>query len=345
MLVLSVAYPLFPVSADSAGGAEQILSLLERGIVEAGHKSLVIAAPGSHVAGRLLPGLAAGDDITDEDQRTAQQTHRRLIEQTLQEYPVDVIHYHGLDFSSYAATSEVSAVATLHLPPSWYSPETFSRQDIAWVCVSHSQAASVPPEVEVTVIANGVDPIGPAPEADRKALLWLGRICPEKGPDIALRVAHRLDLPLVIAGPVHGFAFHQQYFRREVEPLLDERRTYAGPVGREQKAALLQQARAVLIPSLAPETSSLVAMEAISAGTPVVAYDSGALPEVVEHGTTGFIVRNETEMAEALLQVDKLTAQPWRHAAETMVKQYMGLYERVMKRRDLLSGTAPQEAL
>ena len=334
MLVLSVAFPLFPVNADSSGGAEQILYLLERGLVQAGHRSLVIAAEGSQINGSLIPTEAAGPDITDVDRARAQHEHRDRIEQVIERERVDLVHFHGLDFNNYLPRQRTPMVATLHLPPSWYPSEVFGLENIELVCVSNTQASTITHNRAVTVIENGVEPIDEDPASVRGgSLLWLGRICPEKGTDIALRVAHRLNSCLTVAGPVHGFASHRDYFATQVEPLLDRRRSYIGPIGKQQKVSLLRQAKALLIPSLAPETSSLVAMEAISAGTPVIAFASGALPEVIEHGVTGYIVHSEDEMIEAVAHVDKLSKQPHRFPVDRMVARYLALYERVISNR------------
>jgi glycosyltransferase involved in cell wall biosynthesis len=160
----------------------------------------------------------------------------------------------------------------------------------------------------------------------------LGRICPEKGVHIALEVAHELDLPMVIAGPVHPFQDHQVYFSERVRPLLDDKRRYTGPVNLEQKIELLAGARCLLIPSLVAETSSLVAMEAISSGTPVVAFRSGALPEVVSHEVTGFIVESQDQMRDAVAHVGDISPEVCRETAITrfdalrMVDDYIKLY-------------------
>lgn len=351
--ILSVAYPLFPVSADSAGGAEQILYLLERGIVQAGHRSFVIAARGSQISGTLLPTRAASAQITEEDRRQAQREHLTCIAQAISQEQIDLIHFHGLDFCRYVPASGTKMLATLHLPPSWYSAEAFTDPRISLACVSQTQADAAPKSREYAVVENGINLIGASHrQPTREGLLWLGRICPEKGTDIALRVAHKLGMPLNVAGPVHGFATHLSYFDDQVRPLLDSRRCYVGPVRRPQKVQLLQEANAVLIPSLAPETSSLVAMEAISAGTPVIAFRSGALPEVVEHGRTGFIVDSEDEMADAVSSVTYIDSRVCleqaaaRFSATGMVERYLALYQDlVIMRRHLSIGTAPQETL
>ena len=317
-----------PVGPDSGGGAEQVLYLVERGLVQAGCKSIVIAAPGSTVSGSLIEAAAATGEITDEVRAFAQERHLRSIEESLEREPVDLIHFHGLDFHTYVPKRSVPMLATLHLPLAWYQSEAFEVSQVQVNYVSQSQAAGRSP-----VILNGVDVdryhVG---LGSREYLLWLGRVCPEKGVHIALRVAHRLDLPLIVAGPVHPFSYHQSYFREQVQPLLDSEREYVGPVGLPKKVELLANARCLLVPSLAPETSSLVAMEALSSGTPVVAFDSGALPEIIEHGETGFIVRSEEEMAEAVTHVGEIPPETCRARAQVrfdskrMVSDYLNLY-------------------
>lgn len=337
MHVLSVAYPLFPVSADSAGGAEQILFLLERGLVKAGHRSIVIAAQGSRVTGELVETPAAAGEITDAVRQQAQQAHAVCIQQALGQSPADLVHFHGLDFSTYLPARLVPKIATLHLPLAWYPQPVFDLSDITLCCVSESQARTAPDGLRLPVVTNGIDLARYRTDAPRRPyLLWLGRVCEEKGADIALRVAHRLDLPLIVAGPVHSFPYHQAYFSERVAPLLDEMRRYVGAVALEQKIELLAAARCVLIPSLAAETGSLVAMEAIASGKPVIAFRSGALPETVEHGVTGFIVDSEAEMAEAVQRTGEIS--PFRCREEAvrrfdaarMVEDYINLYRHAL---------------
>lgn len=333
MNVLSVGYPLFPVNADAAGGAEQILFLLERGLVRDGHRSIVIAARGSRVSGELLETPAAPGEITDAIREQAQQAHAACVARALEQFPVDLVHFHGLDFSTYITDAPVRKLATLHLPLAWYPPSLFEQREVSLCCVSETQALTAPNGLHLPVIRNGIDLDRYRTDASRgEDLLWLGRVCQEKGTDIALRVAHQLDLPLIVAGPVHPFAYHRAYFSDHVQPLLDAKRRYIGAVALQQKIELLAQARCVLIPSLAAETGSLVAMEAASSGAPVIAFRSGALPEIVEHGVTGFIVDSEAEMVEAVRRTPEISPQRCREQAQRrfraarMVYDYINLY-------------------
>ncbi len=310
---------------------------LERGIVEAGHQSVVIAAVGSAVSGELISTVAMTDEITEQGREISRKAHLQQIGQVLSQKPIDLIHFHGLDFSSYLPSSRIPKLATLHLPPAWYSPSVFKMPEVRFCCVSEAQADTVPTRERPTVVCNGIDLSVFKSTCERAPyLLWIGRICPEKGTGIALRVAHRLRLPLIVAGPVHPFRTHQQYFTEDVQPLLDNQRQWIGSVGLRDKVKLLSEARCLLIPSFAEETSSLVAMEACSSGLPVIAFRSGALPEVVEHEVTGFIVDDEDQMVLAVERTARISAErcrerAWtRFAASRMVRDYLSLYERIL---------------
>ena len=360
--ILSVAYPLFPVTSSSAGGSEQILHALDHGLVQAGHRSIVIAAKGSRVDGELIETLAPPAQITDAIRAEAQRVQRNSIEAVLQTTRVDLVHFHGLDFLAYLpGHKRTPQLATLHLPLTWYSPGLFENPDLFLNCVSKNQAGSKTAAERLTVVTNGIE-LEKFQVCHRKQqyLLWLGRVCPEKGAHVALRTAHRLKLPLIVAGPIHPFSAHQAYFKEQVEPLLDDQRCYIGPVGTRRRAELLARARSLLVPSLVAETSSLVAMEAIASGTPVVAFRSGALPEVVDHGLTGFIVESEEDMAKAVLKTGLISSATCRATAEKrftasrMCQDYFRLYdlilsspspERLITKRDFGMAIAPHSDL
>lgn len=336
LTILNVAYTMAPVGPDAVGGAEQILSRLDRALVEAGHCSIVVAPEGSQVCGELVATPVPDRPITEPVQRHAQARHRQAIETVLRRERVDLLHLHGMDFHACLPPPGVPALATLHLPPHWYPREVFGiqRPQTFMNCVSASQARACPAYPNMLGdIENGV-PVDDVPiRAGRRFAITLGRICPEKNLHTALEAGRRARIPVLLGGQVFPYPRHVEYFETQIVPRLDRRRRFAGAVGQKRKRRLLAAARCLLVPSLAPETSSLVAMEAFACGTPVVVFPSGALPEIVEHGTTGFVVRDEREMADAIEAAGDLDPEACRHAARTrfslqgMLDKYFNAYD------------------
>lgn len=339
LTVLSVAYPLAPVGPDAVGGAEQVLTHLDAALVRAGHRSVVVAREGSATAGTLVPVPREEGPVTDEVRTRAWARHREAIRRALEKHPVDVVHLHGVDFHAYLPPPGVPALATLHLPPGWYPPEVFrpTRPDTWLHCVSAAQRRECPASPALLPeIPNGVPVEALASRVSRRGFaLALGRVCREKGFHRALDAARMADVPLLLCGEVYPYPDHQRYFREKIAPRLDGARRFVGPVGLARKRRLLTAARCLLVPSLAPETSSLVAMEALACGTPVVAFPAGALPEIVEHGKTGFLVSDAREMADAIHQSSSLDPEACRAAArerfsvEAMSRRYLELYARL----------------
>jgi glycosyltransferase involved in cell wall biosynthesis len=347
LTVLSVAYPLAPVGPDSAGGAEQVLAQLDRALVRAGHTSVVIASEGSRPDGTLLPIPRPVGALDAAAKRASHDGARAAILRALDRWHFDVIHLHGVDFPSYLPPPGPPVLATLHLPPSWYPAEVFepSRPNTWIVCVSRSQSRDCPRSaVALPPVSNGIDVAAFHTRVrKRDFVLALGRVCPEKGYHLALDAALQADTTLLIAGELFRYREHVEYFDREIAPRLDHRRRFLGPAGLARKRRLLAAARCVVIPSLAPETSSLVVMEALASGTPVVAHRAGALPEIVDHGRTGYLVDTVDEMADAFRRVHEIDPDVCRavarrrFSADRMTAEYLALYERLARTREAKS--------
>lgn len=336
--MLSVGYPLAPVGPGAVGGAEQILTMLDEALVEAGHTSAVVACAGSETRGILVATPAHPAPFDEATRAAAWTDHRRAISRAINEYAPDVVHMHGLDFSHYLPTEDVPVLATLHLPPGWYPSDVFelTRPDTYLQCVSRAQERCCPEGARLLpAIENGVAidmTTRLRPMSEREYVLALGRICPEKGFDIALDAAHAAGVQLLLAGQVFPYSEHERYYTKEIVPRLYPACRFVGALAGEAKRSAIAGARCVLIPSTAPETSSLVAMEALAAGTPVVAFPAGALAEIVEHGRTGFLVHDAAEMADAIGACDKIDPEECRmvarerFSAERMTREYLERY-------------------
>src|SRR5258708_21447005 len=346
LTVLSVGYPLAKVSESTAGGAEQVLAILDEALVRHGHRSLVLAPVGSKCHGLLIPVQIPSGNLDDQAKRHARQSFRQLLNRTLEHYSVDLVHMHGLDFAEYLPNANIRVIVTLHLPLSWYSPEglRLSQTGTVLVCVSKTQARTAPPGVRIeTIIPNGIDldRFQPSNKKGSYALV-MGRVCPEKGFHLAMDAAAQAGVRLIIAGKVFDYPEHREYFETQIRPRLSQNARFIGSVGGARKSHLLAGAKCLLVPSLAPETSSLVAMEAIASGTPVIASRVGALEEIVSHGKTGFLVRSVEEMPDAIALADSISPDVCRReaeqrfSAETMSAEYLNLYRSVLASEKVL---------
>ena len=341
LTVLNVAYPLAKASSNTAGGAEQVLLALDRALVERGHKSLVLAAQGSRCQGLLVPVPLVSRNFDERAKAEARTRFAETLRRTLDRHAIDVVHMHGIDFHGYLPRWSGPIVVTLHLPPSWYDPEAFTHRgaNISYVCVSRSQAEVAPSHLRISeIIPNGVDLSCYRPRGRRgDYVLIMGRICPEKGTHIGIEAAQRQGETVLVAGTVFDYPEHREYFEEKVRPRLNDRVRFLGAVGGSRKADLIAGAKCLLLPSLAPETSSLVSMEALASGTPVIAWRRGALNEIIADGRTGWLVSSKEEMGSVLARVEKISRAECRREAERrfsserMLSRYLELYAEVIK--------------
>jgi glycosyltransferase involved in cell wall biosynthesis len=340
LTVLNVAFAFAPVGPRAVGGAEQILTELDDALTAAAHTSLVLACEGSQAAGTLFTTPLLGSDLYDAHSRLwCAEQRQACLDRILSEHDVDLIHMHGLDFHEYKLPPDIPVLVTLHLPVSWYPREIWSRYSgkVQFQCVSETQRRSCPPELrDSSVILNGVA-LPAYLKSKSDFALTLGRICPEKNQHEALEAGSLAGVRVLLGGQVFPYQDHRTYFYERIMPLLNGDDSgvpheFLGPINPLRKQQLLGAARCLLHPTLAPETSSLVAMEALAAGTPVIAYPSGALPEIVDDGVTGFLVHNVEEMASAMNRVDEIRPEDCRAAArqrfsrERMIQHYFQLY-------------------
>jgi glycosyltransferase involved in cell wall biosynthesis len=245
----------------------------------------------------------------------------------------DLIHSH-YDFMAlcYTRLVKTPVLTTIH---GFSSPQIMpvyeKYRDGYFVSISDSDRA--PGLNYLATVYNGID-LSLYPLQERGSdLIFLGRIHPDKGVHLAIEVAQRSGLPLLIAGIIQD----RTYFREQVEPHLNQTIRYIGPVDVAGKNALFTQARALLHLNTIPERFGLVLVEANAAGVPVIAMDLGSCREVIEDGRTGFLVNSASEAVGALERAGEIDGRACRQRVEqrfsidTMVAAYEKVYRKIFE--------------
>lgn len=363
--VALIAPATYPVAEPYAGGLESFVGRLAAGLRSRGHEVLLFAAEGSTgaVPGYEFPagGWQAGDlarqDVSMPARSYMAEHHAylRLMTALRTEFAgsVDVVHNNSLHHLPIAFASTVPApvVTTLHTPPTpWLESaiEVAGEEAGAFTCVSRSTArqwSEVLPGC--AVVPNGVEedrwPLGPG----GPGLLWFGRIVPEKAPHLAVAAAVRAGRSIELAGPLSD----PEYFKEFLEPLLGERVQYLGHLAGEDLAAAVGRAGAVLVTPVWDEPFGLVIAEAAMCGTPVVAFDRGAVTETLSPQGSSAMGRvvpagDVAAMAAAVDEVVRLDRRRVRREAarrfafDRVVDTYEGLYRELVATADQVDEAA-----
>ena len=339
-LLAPVALTIPPVGY---GGTEHVVAALADGLVGRGHDVTLFAAGDARTAATLrsrYPRALEAAGVTDL-RRYQDYEHAHVAWALSQASAFEVVHDHTKAWGvCQASLTRTPVVTTVH------NDFTRSRRalygtypDHAYVAISQAHRARMPELNFLDVVYNGLD-LGPTQFRARKDDYWLfiGRLDDQKGAHLAARLAHALDLPLVMAGRIdHERAFYE----REVAPWLDGvRRRYVGEVSGAAKWALYAGARALLFPIQWEEPFGLVMIEAMACGTPVVATRRGSVPEIVVAGETGAIAPADAgleALATAVREAAEIDPAACRarverlFSAEAMVKAYERVYERAAR--------------
>jgi glycosyltransferase involved in cell wall biosynthesis len=324
------------------GGTERVVSWLTEELVALGHDVTLFASGDSQTSAKLEPMWPSALRL-DDTVRDPMALHMAMLERVRQRAgEFDILHFH-LDYFPFSVFSRQSTpfITTMHgrldLPEHQTVFNFFNAVPV--ISISDSQRQPVPQAHWLRTIHHGMPAHLLAPRAAKPGYLAvLGRIAPEKAVDRAIRIAVRCNLPLKIAAKVDRV--DRDYFEHDIRPLLAlPGIDYIGEIGDAQKAEFLGGALALLMPIDWPEPFGLVMIEAMACGTPVIAFRSGSVPEVVENGLTGFIVDNEAAAADAInnklrrLSRQKIRARfEERFTARRMAGEYVEVYRRLMAR-------------
>jgi len=323
------------------GGTERIVSYLTEELVAQGHDVTLFASGDSRTKATLV--AACPRSLRLDPACVDQLAHHVLmLERVMQRADeFDIVHFH-IDYLHFPLSrrQRLTQVTTLHgrLDIPDLVPLYNEFREMPLVSISNAQRAPLPWVNWQDTVYHGlpVDRYRFRPETGQY-LACLGRISPEKGIDRAIEIAKQVGIPLKIAAKVDRA--DRDYFAQVIEPLLDHPLVeYLGEIGDDRKDEFLGNAYALLFPIDWPEPFGIVMIEAMACGTPVIAYSSGSVPEVMEQGRTGFIVDQLEDAVQAVRRVPLLSRARCREifeerfTAARMARDYLDVYTRLIAR-------------
>ncbi|WP_395698597.1 glycosyltransferase family 4 protein [Methylocella sp.] len=335
------------------GGTERVVSWLAEELVRQNHDVTLFASAESRTRAELVPcaprslRLAGVKDHVGSTLAMLREVRRRADD-------FDVIHFH-IDLLPNAMFQDIAhkCLTTLHgrldLPDAMPLYEAYPEMPL--VSISNAQRRPMPKSANwLATIGHGLPAnVCPFNPEGGDYLAFLGRISREKRPDRAIEIAKRAGVKLKIAAKVD--AADHDYFKSTIEPLLDHPLVeFIGEIDERQKCGFLGGAQALLFPIDWPEPFGLVMIEAMSAGTPVIAWRNGSVPEVMTDGVTGAIVSSMDEAVAAVAAVSRLDRARVRAEFErrftvaTMARAYVGAYRTLLARRPSLAAPGAERA-
>ena len=327
------------------GGTERVVSFLTEELVAMGHDVTLFASADSRAGATLAPAWPRALRL-DPAIRDTTAPHMLLMEQVRRRAEeFDILHFH-VDYWPFSLFTRQPTpfLTTLHgrldLPEIRPIFERFPRASL--VSISDSQREGLPSADYVGTVHHGLpaELLSPVPGLVPAYLAFLGRIAPEKGPDRAIQIARAAGIPLKIAAKVSDA--DRPWFDAVIRPMVAAGGVeLVGEISDEQKPAFLSGAIGLLMPVDWPEPFGLAMIEAMACGTPVVAFDHGSIPEVVDEGVTGFVVQDAAGAVAAVRRLPRLSRVlvherfAERFTARRMAEDYVSIY------RSLAAGRVP----
>ena len=331
------------------GGIELVVSNLTEELIKRGHQVTLLASGDSITKARLVSTFkkAVRTDV-NIGANSLKRDAAKLIEVAqavnfLQQHKFDIIHNHidwrFLPFISLLNSAPV--VTTLHGPlDTDYQQFIYNTvPNKNYVSISDNQRRPMPQLNFVSTIYHGIQINKFAFNSKKgKYVAFLGRMSPEKGPLQAIQAAKKAKIPLIIAAKVD--LVDREYFNKKIKPLIDGKLIkFIGEVSHRGKVKLLRNAAALLCLIQWEEPFGLVMIEALACGTPIIANNKGSVPELIQDGKTGFIVKNINEAVKAIHNIDQIDRYDCRRLAEEkfsvekMAEEYEKVYYKLLKKK------------
>jgi glycosyltransferase involved in cell wall biosynthesis len=323
------------------GGTERIVAYLTEELVRQGHDVTLFATGDSITTARLVPCTPIALRLRGGVRDAVPYHIIKLNEVMRRVDDFDVLHFH-IDLLHFPLVRDIAGrtLTTLHGRLDLADLQPFYRAfpDLPLVSISDAQRQPMPPVNWIGTVHHGLPrdllPFNPRPRGDY--LAFLGRISPEKRPDVAIEIASRAGRKLKIAAKVDPV--DRAYWEEVIAPLVRSHPNveFVGEIGDADKAGFLGNAAALVFPIDWPEPFGLVMIEAMASGTPVVAFESGSVPEVLSNGVTGFIVEGVDEAVEAVGRIEEIDRAvvraefERRFTTERMAEDYVAIYRRLV---------------
>jgi glycosyltransferase involved in cell wall biosynthesis len=324
------------------GGTERVVSYLTEELVRMGHDVTLFASGDSETAARLVAACPRAL-WRDADVRETLPHHVRLMELVFHDVSrFDIIHFHA-DYLHFPLVRRhrCASLTTLHgmVHPHDLRALFEEYRDVPLVSISNDQRRPIPGANWAGTVYHGLPRDAFTFRGEPGGYLaYLGRMSPEKRADRAIEIARRSGLPLKMAAKI--YPEEREYFNETLAPLIDASKPlveFVGEIGDRERDTLLGHATALLFPIEWPEPFGLVMIEALACGTPVIGWRRGSVPEVLEHGETGYVVDSIDEAVEAVGRVNRLNRARCRHSFEQrfdagrMATDYLDLYRRYVR--------------
>ncbi len=339
---IAILAPLWKtVPPQKYGGTELVASLLADGLVKLGHEVTMYACGGSKTDAKLIEVIDRPMyDILGGFKFDAIQFYDfmevKMAFDAAKEGKFDIIHNHmGLHMAALGNLSPVPMVTTNHssIPPD-FEPLARLSKDSNYISISDSQRLMSPYLNYVATIYHGINTAEfEYSPTSGDYLLFLASMSKEKGVDIAIEIAKRTGMKMLMAGDIKN----QSYFE-EIKPLIDgEQIIYLGEVDADKKKDLMKNAKVYIFPIQWSEAFGLTVVESLATGTPVIAYPNGSLPELIDEGVTGYLVNNIEQAVEAVNKIDSISREECRRQAvnrfdvSVMAKNHESLYKKIIE--------------
>jgi glycosyltransferase involved in cell wall biosynthesis len=331
--------PEIPVPPQLYGGIERIVSMLIDSYVKMGHEVVLFAHKDSKVNCLLMPYPSTGYNAISTLKNTVFVTKHIYFNN------FDMIHsFSRLAYLMFLFPISIPKLMSYQREPTisqiQKAVRIAKRSSLSFTGCSNYISEQISPFAPSYTVYNGVDLSKYKFEnsvSDDAPLVFLGRIEPIKGTDIAIEVAVKSGRKLIIAGNIP--TEYQNYFDDQIKPKLNSNIQYIGPINDEQKNILLGKAYAFLMPIKWNEPFGIVMVEAMACGTPVIGFRRGSVPEVVVHGVNGFICETTIEMIELVNKVNKIKRSDvridveQRFSSNVIANDYLKIYERVRNKK------------